>query len=230
MTCEELRERYEAFAIGSLDPAEAVELREHLDRQCDICVPGVKRAMTSVAAMSAGVVLKNPPKRLRQRILALVNPKAGESKSWIFGWALAAVMAVALLSISIPARRQATETAKLEEALAILDDPTTKDVTFGTTEKPVRGRVFVNPTKGVVFIAASMPKLDAGKAYELWTIPASGKPVPQGTFKAQLDATALYVRSGAMEPPAAVALSIEPEAGSPQPTTTPFFVSKMGAF
>ena len=41
-------------------------------------------------------------------------------------------------------------------------------------------RVFVSPTKGVVFMAASLPHLDSGKTFELWVIPAKGNPVPAG--------------------------------------------------
>lgn len=229
MTCEELSELYEPYAIGSLDPAESLELREHLQRSCPNCLPGVRRVTGTVTALSGGVTLKDPPKRLRPRVLALVNAKGSQSKGWILPWALAGAMAVTLLSIAIPAKRQAGETAKLEEALSILHDPTTRDVTFGTSQKPSRGRVFVSPSKGVVFIAADLPRLDEGKTFELWTIPKVGKPVPQGTFKSQSDNTVVYVRQGPVEEPAAVAVTVEPEGGSDQPTTTPFIVSKFGA-
>lgn len=228
MTCEELHDRYEAFAIGALDVAEMGDLREHLERSCPNCVPGVRAAMTAVSALAGGVELKTPPKRLARRVAALVNHAGSSSRVWWLPWLVSGALALTLLSLAIPARRQAAETAKLQEALSILNDPSTRDVTFGTTEKPARGRVFVSPSRGVVFIAADLPKLQEGRTFELWTIPASGRPVPQGTFKAESNASAVYVRPGPVEAPQAVAVSVEPEGGSPQPTTTPFIVSKIG--
>lgn len=231
MTCDELRDSYGAFAVGSLEESEErTDLRAHLERQCPNCVPGVRNAMGTVTVLAGAVEIKDPPKRLRRRVAALVNPNANSSKSWIFPWVLAGLLAVTVLSIAIPARRQAADTVRLEEALSILNDPATKDVSFGETEKPSRGRVFVSPSKGVVFIGASLPKLPEGRAFELWTIPASGRPVPQGTFKPDTKSAAVYVRSGPVEVPQAVAVSIEPEAGSLQPTTTPFIVTKVTAF
>lgn len=229
MSCEELQEQYGAYALGTLDRAESGELREHLETNCPNCLPGVRKAMGVVTLLSGGVELKDPPKRLRKRVLALVNPAAVQDNAWQLGWSLAVLFAMVLLVIAIPAKKQSEDTARLEQALSVLNDPTAKDVSFGNAEKPARGRVFVSATKGVVIIAANLPRIDKGKAFELWTIPANGKPVPQGTFQAAPDATAVYVRQGAMEQPIAVAVSVEPEGGSLQPTTTPFIVSKMGS-
>ena len=85
----------------------------------------------------------------------------------------------------------------------------------------------MSPGKGVVFIGASLPRLDAGKTFELWVIPAKGNPVPAGLFQSQPDATEVFVRPGPVENAAAIAVTVEPEGGSPQPTTTPFIVTKL---
>ena len=85
----------------------------------------------------------------------------------------------------------------------------------------------MNPAKGIVFIAANLPKIEPGKTFELWTIPAGGKPVPAGTFQSQQDATAVYVKQGPISNASAVAVSVEPEGGSPQPTTTPIIVAPL---
>jgi anti-sigma-K factor RskA len=87
--------------------------------------------------------------------------------------------------------------------------------------------VFVSPEKGVVFIAAQLPSLAANRTFELWVIPAQGNPIPAGVFRGEADASAIYVRQGPVMNAAAMAVTVEPEGGSPQPTTTPFIVTKL---
>ena len=62
----------------------------------------------------------------------------------------------------------------------------------------------------------------------MWLIPAKGNPISAGTFRREADATAVLLRPGLVErDAAAVAVTVEPEGGSPQPTTTPFLVMKL---
>jgi len=183
--------------------------------------------MTTVAAMSGAVKDAEPSKQLRSRIVAMVAPEP--KRSWAFlPWAVSAVLALVLLSIAVTRQKSsqpAQDTMKLAQALTILNDPVTKDVTFG--DPTARGRVFVNP-KGVVLIAAHMPKLDTNRTFELWLIPSAGNPVPAGTFHSDaVSASAVYVYQGQTANTAAVAVTVEPEGGSPQPTSTPFIVSKL---
>lgn len=228
MTCEELRPDYTSYALGVADDPERAEIAEHLARQCPNCVPGVRSAMATVTAISGAVEITQPPKHLRRRVIAAVEREPRRSWAGIFlPWAITAAMSIALVTIGLSGRRRSGDTAKLERALSILNDPATRDVTFGETEKPSKGRVFVSPGKGIVFIGASLPRIDAGKTFELWVIPAKGNPIPAGLFQSQPDATAVFVRPGPVENAAAVAVTVEPEGGSAQPTTTPFIVTKL---
>lgn len=225
MTCEELRQDYGSYALGIAEGPELVEIEEHLARGCPQCTPGVCSAMGTVAAMSGAVKLADPPARLRRRVVTMVAPpKRLTAAVWI-PWAVAGALAVALLSIAIPGRGRSSDTARLQSALSILNDPVTRDITFG--EPAARGRVFVSPGKGVVFIAAHLPKLDENKTFELWVIPQAGNPIPAGTFRSEADSSAVHVRPGPVENAAAIAVTVEPNGGSPQPTTTPFIVSKL---
>jgi anti-sigma-K factor RskA len=228
MTCEELRQDYTSYALGVADAPERAEINEHLGRSCPNCVPGVASAMATVAAMSGAVKLTDPPKNLRRRVISSVerNPRRMRVADFV-PWAIAAALSIVLVTIGISGRRQIGDTEKLQRALLILNDPATKDVNFGETDKPARGRVFVNAGKGVVFIAANLPRIDANKTFELWVIPAKGNPVPKGIFQSQPDATAVFVQQGPIDNAAAIAVTVEPEGGSPQPTTTPFIVTKL---
>ena len=236
MTCEELRPDYTAWALGVLEDPEHAEICEHLARHCATCRPGIAGALAVVSALSNTVKAAEPRASLRRRITAMVKteelPQPEQKRSWaalLIPWAVAAALAVALVAVSLPgwnSARQNSSTAKLEQALSILNDPATKDVSFGEAQAPSKGRVFVSATRGVVFIAASLPRLEAGKTFQMWVIPAGGKPVSAGTFQSETDSSAVYVWPGPVEKgAAAVAVTVEPAGGSPQPTSTPFIVA-----
>lgn len=232
MICDELRQDYTSYALGIAEDPERSEIAAHLARQCPECVAGMASAMATVAAMSGAIPVKEPPKHLRRRVTATVEKEPKRSRFDIFlPWAITAAMSIALVAIGVSGRHKIGDTAKLERALSILNDPATRDVSFGETEKPSKGRVFVSP-KGVVFIAASLPRIDSNRTFELWLIPAKGNPVPSGLFQSQSDSTAVFVRQGPIDPDlmgkgAAVAVTVEPEGGSKQPTSTPFIVTKL---
>jgi Anti-sigma-K factor rskA, C-terminal len=228
MTCEELRPDYPSYALGIASEPERSEIAEHLERQCPACVPGVASALATVTAISGAVKITEPPKNLRRRVIASVERVPKHSWTGVYlPWAVTAALSLALLGIGISGRRQIGDTEKLRRALSIIDDPAAKDVSFGEDRKPSRGRVFVSPGQGVVFIGANLPRIDSGKTFELWLLPPKGNPVPAGVFDSQPDATAVFVRPGAVTNTAEIAVTIEPEGGSPQPTTTPIIVAKL---
>ncbi len=231
MTCEELRGEYGAWALGIAEDPERSEIAAHLARECPECVAGVRSAMATTAAMSRAIAGAEPSKQLRKRVIGMVAP-APRPVFVFLPWVASALLAIALLSVAITGRKPNSappdqDTTKLAQALSILNDPVAKDVTFG--DPAARGRVFVSPN-GVVLIAAHLPKLEANRTFELWVLPATGNPVPAGTFHGETisnSSSAVYVYQGSTANAAAVAVTIEPEGGSPQPTTTPFIVSKL---
>jgi anti-sigma-K factor RskA len=227
MTCEELRQDYTSYALGIADDPERAGIAEHLARKCPNCVPGIASAMATVTAMSGAVRVTEPPAHLRRRVMAAVEKKPKRSWTATFlPWAITAAMSIALVLVGLSGRRELGDTPRLQRALSILNDPATKDVTFGDKGK-VTGRVFVSPGQGVVFIGAGLPGIDATKTFELWVIPVKGNPLAAGLFRSQSDATAVFVHPGPIENASAIAVTVEPAGGSEQPTTTPFIVTKL---
>lgn len=230
MTCEELRGEYGVWALGIAEEPARSEIAAHLARECPVCVAGIRSAVATVTAMSGAVKETDPPKRLRRRVVGMVAPEP--KRAWILlPWAVAATLAVVLLSVAVPGRRPtgqpSQDTTKLAQALSILNDPAAKDVAFG--DPAARGRVFVSPA-GVVLIAAHLPELAPGRTFELWLLPPAGNPVPAGTFRGETLAggpAAVYVYRGGTANTAAVAVTVEPDGGSPLPTTTPFIVGRL---
>ncbi len=243
MNCDELRDQYELYALGALEAEERVELDAHMRRQDDPCVEGVKRArerMTSLASMAPE---SHPPARLRAKILNMVaEPK--RTWSWTALWvAAAACMAITavwldytrleqrrtIADIRLEAQRKTVELTRLNEAFALMNDPAAKQLVFGENAPKPRGRVFVNPKQGVLLLASNLQPAPAGKIYELWIIPKAGAPAPAGLFQSEADGTAMYLRAGTVDMAAAgaIAVTLEPAAGSQLPTSSPVIVAAL---
>ena len=245
MSCEELREDYEMYAIGAAEDPVRAELAEHLSRGCTTCVSGVARArrMTAQIALSAPEV--QPPARLKRRILASVGA-APARWSWTPVWAAVSALALfgavyfygrqrdtetELVRVRGQYRTQTIELARLNDAISFLNEPQTRQVIFGQgAPEPPRGNVFLNPGRGVLLIASNLPPAPAGKTYEMWVIPKGGNPVPAGLFQSDTSGNAIHVRRGPVDLAAtgAVAVTVEDAAGAAQPTSTPLIVAKLG--
>ncbi len=86
-------------------------------------------------------------------------------------------------------------------------------------------RAYVTHKNGMVFTADGLPALPADKTYQLWVIVA-GKPVSVGTFSPDANGRvqAILATPDIAAMPGAVAVTLEPAGGLPQPSTTPILV------
>ena len=233
MNCDELQDHYELYAMGVAGEPEKSEIREHLNRGCEVCMAGTKRARALAAMLGGTASLAAPSPKLRRRILASVGYEQRQ-----FGWAPFLAVATALCLVAAvyfggrerdlaetasrlreQMGRQSQELTRLNEAFSILNSTGTAVTSFGPGQP--KGKVFVNPSLGVVLIASNLPAAPAGKTYEMWVVPKGGKPpVPAGVFQAASDGTAMHIQRGTVDigDTAAVAVTLENEGGSLQPT------------
>jgi hypothetical protein len=242
MNCNELRDHYELYTIGLAEEPERSEIRSHLNRECEVCMEGLRRARETAALVGATAAPAAPSAKLRRRILA----SAGYEQPRGFGWApaLAGALAFSLIAcvyfagrqldmarelerITSISRRQNIDLTRLNEAFSIINGADTRVSTFGDVKTtPPSGRIFASPSQGVLLIAANLPQAPAGKAYEMWVIPKGGKPQRAGMFQSASDGSAMHVQRGKLDPNAdLVAVTLEDEAGVDAPTTTPLFAS-----
>ncbi len=242
MTCEELKDEYELYALGLSDDVERAELERHLQSGCPNCSAGVKRAFALNAWMMQLPADVAMPRNLRKRVLGSVGI---ETKSWgsIFAWAaVVAGLLATVFWLGVQDRQRAAglaearqqlqnsqaELSQVRQALAMLNEPETRQVVFGAGKpQPPRGRVFVNAKRGVLLFASNLPQPPSGKTYELWVIPKSGAPAPAGLFQSDAAGNALYLSRAPvdLQQTGAVAVTLEPAAGSPGPTSTPVIVA-----
>ena len=250
MTCEELRDHYELFVLGVAEEAESSEIREHLRRNCEACAAGVKGARELSALIGASAPSAAPRAVLRDRIMSSVGASANPAAMvvvrgfhWARVWAavagLAAVTAVYFgvrdgqeqqrsTELHADLDRQTAEAAqltgqlaRLNDALAIVNNTEGVEVSFGPGQQPQpAGKVFVSPQRGVLLIASRLPAAPAGKTYEMWIVPKKGSPVPAGLFQPGADNTAMNIQTGTvdLDATAAVAVTLENAGGSTAPT------------
>ena len=115
------------------------------------------------------------------------------------------------------------EAASLRSALALLQAPETREVTFGQgAPVPPRGRIFFNPSS-VLLVASNLPAPPAGKTYEMWIIPKGGKPAPAGLFSSTAQGTALhfYNAPARLSETDTIAVTLEVATGVDAPTSQP---------
>lgn len=85
------------------------------------------------------------------------------------------------------------------------------------------GRVFWSPTHGLVFAATNLPALPPGRVYQLWVVADS--PISAGIGRLTGGGEISVVSTPtAPARPKAFALTIEPEGGSPAPTSPLFLL------
>ncbi|SPE26726.1 conserved hypothetical protein [Candidatus Sulfopaludibacter sp. SbA3] len=242
MKCEDLQDQYELYALGVADEPERDEIREHLNRGCEVCMAGVKNARRLAALLGGTAAAAAPSPKLRRRILASVG---FEQKRFGMAPFLAAALALSLFAVFYfsgrerdfaqlanrldgQLRSQTIELTRMNEAFAILNGPDTTVTSFGAGKtQPPKGKVFVNPSQGVLLIASNLPPTQAGKAYEMWLIPngGKGKPLPAGMFQSNSDGSAMHIQRGLVDVSTSpvIAVTVEPEAGSAAPTSQPLF-------
>ena len=240
MTHAEMDDLYELYVLGTLEPAEAAEIEEHVQTRCEYCLQHLQDALTVSAAMSGLAEEHAPPQRLRQRILASVKPEK-RSSSWLFAVAglsaaCAALVAFAIWSSSNLNRYRdqvadlQVQRNELRSAVEILSQSETRTVQFGRAANQPHGRVFVNPRQGLVFVGSQLPQLASNRTFQLWLIPATGAPESVGLFRPNAAGNFVNVRTTPVDTSRihAVAVSVEPPGGSPAPTTKPVLIVPLG--
>ncbi|PYI69400.1 anti-sigma factor [Arthrobacter livingstonensis] len=117
--------------------------------------------------------------------------------------------------------------ARQAALLAIMAAP---DAKIATTSIADGGTVTVASSGKVnqaAVMASGLPVLPTGKTYELWFISATGA-VPAGLMPgATGTAAAMQVLNGELGGATHVGITVEPDGGSPKPTTTPILVQSV---
>jgi anti-sigma-K factor RskA len=229
MEQDRLHELAAGYALDALDDEELAAFEQHL-LECEQCAANVLAFRETAALLAQGEEGPDPPAALRGRILegarreqphqsvVVLRPRRALRLTAI---AAAAAVAAAIglglwatsLSSSLDAERSAL--ADSARAAAILADEESRRLSLGEYGQVVRA-----PDGEAVMIVRNLGEAPSGKTYEAWVIGAGG-PVKAGLFDGGDQEIVLLdepVGTGAI-----VAVTLEPEGGSEQPTTDVLF-------
>ncbi|MGW5874958.1 anti-sigma factor [Nocardiopsis terrae] len=223
-----------AYALNALTPTESVRFEDHL-ADCDSCVQEV-RGFTETSALLASATARTPPAELRERVLEevartrqlapaperLPEPRR-RGWPWALGLALAACLAavLALGALVVEQRRQVDELRANEQQIAaVISAPDA----VSTSAQPMEG---VNVTVvhseslgNLVFSAHGLEQLH-DEDYQLWLTRDDGTVYSAGLISVDDSGFVLPVLAEPDELTEGVAVTIEPEGGSEQPTAEP---------
>ena len=73
MTHEELQGEYQLYVLGVAEDPGRAEIREHLERGCEVCMAEIKQAKRIAALIGASAAQAQPSPKLRKRILASIG-------------------------------------------------------------------------------------------------------------------------------------------------------------
>ncbi len=171
-------------------------------------------------------------------VVSIDTPRPARRVSTWIPWAAVAAMILVAIGLQVKIRslndelhqqsdliaQQTAANARAREVLDVLNAPTAQRVVLAEAKaKPApSARAVYLPSRGALILQASnLDPIPAGKAYELWVIPATGAPIPAGVFRPDASGSASLVLPELPKgvPAKAFGVTIEDAAGSPVPTS-----------
>ncbi|HEY6305987.1 MAG TPA: anti-sigma factor [Candidatus Angelobacter sp.] len=189
-----------------------------------------QRLMAAVAAGAASTT--TTPTREEQSVQATPPPVRAWPR-WLFWAPLAACLVLAVHTVILWHQHETLRSAyaelekdhaRAQEIIAMLKDPNAQHMTLVATRaqppQPQVKTIYVRDKGHVLLVASNLAEPPANKTYELWLLPASGDPMPAGTFKTDWrgHGMMLHHMKSAGIVAKGFAVTIEPEPGSDTPT------------
>ena len=217
MDDDALHELTAGYALDALDAADARAYEQHL-AHCPRCQAELADLSAAAAALAYGAEPASPPAALRERILdaaraerSNVAPLRGRFRAENGLRALAVAASAAAVGLGIWNVVLHQQLDRSHEALRSV-------LLHGAA-----GSLVLGAGGQGTMVVANLVAAPAGKTYEAWVI-ENGKAEPAGIFEAGAKTIVVHLRrpvpSGAI-----VAVTIEREGGSQQPTARPFITS-----
>ncbi|MBV9334158.1 MAG: anti-sigma factor [Candidatus Eremiobacteraeota bacterium] len=235
---DELLDSVAAYALGVLPPSEAAGVEAHLQTcaQCQAEYRELRPAVTAVAYSAeacadptAGAVAASP--LLKARIMRRVRAEAASrpsSRRYSPAYALAAAcLAIAIitglmdLSLSRRLNRELAQSAAQTQTIADLTAADSRRYHFSD------GMVVMRADR-VYLMMHDMHAPPPGHVYQAWTLAHGAKRMaPSMTFAPGNGGVAFVRLPESATNIAAIAVSVEPDGGSLQPTTKPIAVVRI---
>jgi anti-sigma-K factor RskA len=234
-----------AYALGALEPEEVAQvsalLTEHPEWRATLA-----ELRATADRLPYGLPEAVPATDLRERVLKHATGRTStaqpiavraidRTRAWI--WSFAAIAAVAIVFAAIVwtqfigARK---DLAQLQAQVAAMQGELSRmQAQIAAAEKVIASlqgqsgsAAIVQTRAGGTLLVAQLPPLSPGRVYQLWRIPGGGNPLSTGLFTVDQQGYGQIILSPDQQPQAGetVAVTDEPDGGSPGPTTQPLIV------
>ena len=220
-----------AYAMDALDELERARFEQHLS-ECEDCRAEVAE-LRETAALLAETTAVDPPASLRDSVLAgisQVRPMPPEVSGTtgatrvrsVRRWVPLLVAAALAIIVGIGAmviQPWSTDEPRLTAAERVLRAADAEKVFLDLGEA---GRATVIRSRSedrAVIVTEDMVAAPEGKDYELWLQTPEEEMVPAGLMPDRADQT--LVLDGPAAEAVAVGITVEPDGGSPEPTSAP---------
>jgi anti-sigma-K factor RskA len=239
MNHERFDELKDAFVLGALPEDERREFEEYLaahpERQAEI---DELAAVAGLLALSPQE--QEPPPELRRSIMEVVEAESErpsqQSRSGLarlgellsvrnLALGAAALLVVGLLSWNVLLQSQMQEMQDQARSPQPPQDSRVVELEGSGAARQAKAEVMILGEDRAVLMAEDMPPVPENKTCQIWVI-EDAVPKPDSLFKPEEDPVAVVVEnpvSGAD----AIAVSLEPEGGSTEPTTDPMLVAEL---
>jgi anti-sigma-K factor RskA len=238
MDHERFDELKDAFVLGALPDAERREfeeyLAEHSERQAEIDELGTVAGLLALSSQE-----QEPTPELRRRIMEVVEaeadrPRVESRRSWperireflgVRGLALgaAALLVIGLFSWNMILQREIQELQEQAERPQTLQDSRMVALKGPGEAHGARAEVMILHNVRAVLMAEDMPPVPEEKTLQIWVI-EDKIPKPGGLFEPKEEVIVVEVPLDGAD---AIAVSVEPEGGSPEPTTEPMLTARL---
>jgi len=243
---EQFAEELALYALGALEGVDRTSLEKHL-QECASCRRELEQLRGDAALLAFTTSGPKPPARAKSRLMDSIakEPRSTPRKPvrtplWgILGWVATAAMIVvavrfweqnlrltsmvAELTSDFNHERRVAEILHARDAASYVIKP------VAIKSMPPSGKaIYSREQIGLIFVASNLNPLPANKSYELWLVPMQGAPIPAGMFKPDAHGSAMVVDPKGIPPGVeakAFAITVEPEQGSPAPTTPIIMIS-----
>ncbi len=222
-----------AYALNALEEEGLRRFEEHL-AYCESCAQEV-RGLTETAALLGTAAARRPPQDLRRRVLDEVSrtrqlapapvplaiPRRWWQKGMGLGLAASLLLAVVLGGVAANQYRELSEMRQNEREVALVLAAPDARTTSAQPAEGVSVSVVTSHSRGrLVFSAEGLDRLD-DEDYQLWLARPGGSVRSAGILAVDSDGSARPLVATGADEAEGVAMTVEPEGGSPQPTTAP---------
>jgi len=235
MTSADIHALTGAYALDAVSGVERMDFERHL-AECESCAQEVHE-LRDTAARLALAAAATPPPDLKARVMSQIStvrqlppettvvPLRRRSVAQRLTTVAAAVFFVAAAGLGVVVVQQngqlddaQAQAAQLEEILNAPDAELVplQDTPDGGGNGSMKVAVSRSQDK-MLLISGDMASPAEGKTYQLWALDAEGTPISMGVLPDPSNGDLVLEKSG-LGNAAGVAISVEPDGGSEQPT------------